>query len=177
MDLDFLFDGQPWRGAHHGTAPFILDVIPSKEHPGYWHVHATDVAAQSLTETRRPMAKALVVYAVSDYCAHRAFAWAPSAAKPSPGTNRARRRSPKRPVVYFVRAGEFVKIGTATDAAKRLTELQTGCPYELSLAKTIPGSIKEEQHLHGRFAHLRSRPSGEWFHYRDDLRAFVEAIA
>lgn len=71
--------------------------------------------------------------------------------------------------VYLIRAGDSkgpIKIGKAIDVDKRISELQTGCPFTLSLITKIPcDSEKEafflEKWLHDRFRRQWIR--GEWF--------------
>lgn len=75
-------------------------------------------------------------------------------------------------IVYFLRAGPFIKIGKATGKADyRVSQLQTGCPYPIEVIGTVAGSYGLETELHQRFRHLRSY--GEWFHVADDLEAAI----
>ena len=75
--------------------------------------------------------------------------------------------------VYFIRADgkpKRLKIGKATDPAKRLKELQTGCPYPLSIAAQIKcrsdrHALLVEQLAHSYFAAYRTH--GEWFKCTD----------
>jgi hypothetical protein len=75
------------------------------------------------------------------------------------------------PVVYFVRVGRYVKIGSTRDFPRRIVDIQIGSAEELELLCTIPGDHKKEKELHQKFrnAHLR----GEWFAISDELRGFV----
>lgn len=103
--------------------------------------------------------------------------FSPAAAehRPSVGTGDGRVRA-KEPQVYFIRAGEFVKIGTGYDPLKRLADLQCANPLELELVHHVPGTFADERRLHKRFAAYRTRPGGEWFHYSDEIRAFIEGL-
>jgi len=76
-------------------------------------------------------------------------------------------------VVYFVRSGDFIKIGTAGKPAKRMAELRTSSPVKLTLLLTIPGGLSVEKALHQRFAELRVR--GEWFRAEPALTDFINA--
>jgi hypothetical protein len=76
--------------------------------------------------------------------------------------------------VYFVRAGEWVKIGRAVDVRQRFRGLQTAHPHELTLLLSIPAHAALEPAIHARFAHLERR--GEWFRLEDDLLAFIQAV-
>jgi hypothetical protein len=65
-------------------------------------------------------------------------------------------------IVYFIQVKEFVKIGfSMNNVSIRMKDLQCGCPFEMNLLGTIPGTEATENMLHVRFAHLRQR--GEWF--------------
>ena len=76
--------------------------------------------------------------------------------------------------VYFIQSDQSkskkpVKIGMANDPQKRLEELQTGNPYELSVIATIEFKTRRdaslaESHLHRRLSRMRMR--GEWFFAR-----------
>lgn len=80
-------------------------------------------------------------------------------------------------IVYFLRAGGFIKIGKTTghpDA--RVAELRTGCPFPIEVIGFIPGGLEDERALHRRFQAIRAH--GEWFHATTELLAYIaEAIA
>ena len=70
--------------------------------------------------------------------------------------------------VYFIRAGNrgAIKIGWAKDVDRRMTELQIGNAFKLTLITKIKCDSKEhaaamEQRFHRFFAKQRIR--GEWF--------------
>jgi hypothetical protein len=70
--------------------------------------------------------------------------------------------------VYLIRANKvFYKIGIARDVYKRIAQLQTGCPFEVTLVHLIPTTYPQrlEQGLHKIFEHKRLR--GEWFALAD----------
>lgn len=79
-------------------------------------------------------------------------------------------------VVYLVRAGDAgpIKIGYATNFARRLKELQFFNHEPLTALAVIPGGRSQEHMLHERFAHLRIH--GEWFRPGVDLLAFVATL-
>lgn len=81
--------------------------------------------------------------------------------------------------VYFVQCGHErgpIKIGYADNVATRLSKLQNGCPYPLSLlaAFATEHPQADEHALHGRFARQRMR--GEWFEWSAELSAVIAAI-
>lgn len=83
------------------------------------------------------------------------------------------RPAPKMPgYVYFIRAGEFVKIGYAGFVAGRMKELQTSNPLPLELLHKEPGNLVLEAKYHASFAALHVR--GEWFRYEGEIRDYVE---
>ena len=78
---------------------------------------------------------------------------------------------PARHHVYFMRAGDFIKIGTTNNLMRRLMVLQIGCPLPVSLEVAILGGAKLEKAIHDRF--LPYRRHGEWFHAADDIQKFM----
>lgn len=78
-------------------------------------------------------------------------------------------------IVYFLRAGDFIKIGKTTGTPDhRVSQLKTGCPFPIEVVATTPGGLDVERALHKRFAALRAH--GEWFHAAPDLLAHVATI-
>jgi hypothetical protein len=75
-------------------------------------------------------------------------------------------RSKKGMCVYVIGCdGRPTKIGIAQNVRKRLSQVQTGCPYELSIHYSIDCTA-EDARLAERAAHRRlsaHRTSGEWF--------------
>lgn len=78
-------------------------------------------------------------------------------------------------MIYFIKSKSFVKIGVASDPNVRLKELQTGNPFKLKIAATIPGHFVTEKELHSVFD--RFRLEGEWFRYDGHLKACIEACS
>jgi hypothetical protein len=71
-------------------------------------------------------------------------------------------RSPRAgEVVYFVRAGNAIKIGRTTNLPGRLKALATASAVPLELLAAVPGGRELEARLHHRWRHLHLR--GEWF--------------
>ena len=77
-------------------------------------------------------------------------------------------------MIYFVKCGEYVKIGRTVDMAHRLSGLQTGNPYELEVLKVIDEGKYTESGLHERFKEYRVR--GEWFTLNDEIKAFISSV-
>lgn len=84
-------------------------------------------------------------------------------------------------IVYIVSDGMFTKIGlTNTSIKKRLKQLQTGNPHELTIIKTFNtnNSTKSawmEQKLHNRFH--KNRVRGEWFLFNQTQMIKVLKVA
>lgn len=83
--------------------------------------------------------------------------------------------------VYFIGVSEdgsdtcWVKIGfTAGNVYARCSALQTGNPYALDVLAYAPGSLADEQRLHGRFSGFRGR--GEWFEMDGFLQAYIHSL-
>jgi len=75
-------------------------------------------------------------------------------------------------MIYFLRAGPFVKIGYTDSLKTRMNDLQVGCPYRQELISTMPGSPATEVALHDMASDYHYR--AEWFHYRGLLKRWLE---
>lgn len=82
------------------------------------------------------------------------------------------------PYVYFIRHGEFIKIGSSINPEGRLNQLRrandgtikSGISHgEPELVGCYPGSVRDERLLHRQFAHLRV--VGEWFKLTEEMGA------
>ncbi|MFD5491601.1 GIY-YIG nuclease family protein [Streptomyces sp. NPDC127091] len=74
-------------------------------------------------------------------------------------------------VVYYIRRGQYVKIGTTTNLRNRMRDLM---PDEVLAIE--PGSYDLEATLHATFARIRLSPSMEYFHLTEELRAHITAV-
>jgi hypothetical protein len=77
-------------------------------------------------------------------------------------------------VVYFVRGGDFIKIGFSKRWQGRMSGLQTGSPVKLELLHVEPGDVAKERALHRHFHHLHSHR--EWFRAGSELLAYIEML-
>jgi hypothetical protein len=108
------------------------------------------------------------------YCSHLRFRFAPGSRimagvfiedlPPPP--------PPSADCVYFIDAGDLIKIGRSADPIRRMGTLQAGTGKLLSLLLTIPNGNRERE-FHERFSRLRAR--GEWFRKGPELLEFIEA--
>ncbi len=77
-------------------------------------------------------------------------------------------------MIYFIKAGQYVKIGYTRDITKRMSSIQTGNPLVLELLALIKGNNKKEKQLHYDFSVYHKH--GEWFEYTGTLVTFIENI-
>lgn len=75
--------------------------------------------------------------------------------------DRALRRS-RSGYVYFLRCGEFVKIGYSETPLDRVAAIAAGSIGDHKLLGLVRGGITMEKQLHQRFKAFRHK--GEWFH-------------
>lgn len=64
-------------------------------------------------------------------------------------------------MLYFIRSGQYVKIGRSDNPLGRLRQVQTGNPIQGEMLAVCPGGRNSEQELHALFA--EHRVQGEWF--------------
>lgn len=92
-------------------------------------------------------------------------------------------RHRKASQVYYMRCGEFIKIGVSISPLYRLRTIrETGgvlYPAGLDLSKTIlvasePGTQEKEAAMHVKFSHLRH--AGEWFTETPELTDHINAV-
>jgi hypothetical protein len=79
--------------------------------------------------------------------------------------------------VYFIRAGDRVKIGRSRSPENRLRQLQTASGERLRLLGSFVGSARIEAQLHRTWSHLRIVGAGrEWFTAAPDLLRYISAV-
>lgn len=77
--------------------------------------------------------------------------------------------------VYFIGAGERIKIGTSKDVHGRVREIQAVNPGPVTLVASAVGGFLEESLLHGHFA--KHRAHGEWFEAHADVLSMASALS
>jgi hypothetical protein len=97
---------------------------------------------------------------MSDFEANRGFS-----VPPSP--------SGRKGKVYFIRAGDKIKIGFSTRPLDRLKALQTAHPGCLEIIGIMHGAFSLEGRLHEQFSRYRIR--GEWFRLSPEIVRYIEA--
>lgn len=78
--------------------------------------------------------------------------------------------------LYFMRMGQFVKIGIAGAPSLRRRDLQTGSPYKIMILASFLGWKDEEEKMHKRFHSLRISTEGagnEWFKLTAGLMFYI----
>lgn len=153
--------------------------MSEQEHAGAWYdrIRAIVDTAPPLTDRQRDQLKSILNPA-------RTTAPPVGDARPlkpaprGPAIPPARPASPReaRPaVVYFLKAGKRIKIGTTRDLHTRISAIRNASPEPVELLATMPGSRDEEKDLHQRFSHLRTH--GEWFRAEAELILFINSLA
>lgn len=84
-------------------------------------------------------------------------------------------KSKKTGFIYFIRDGEYIKIGwTKGNPKKRQRVLSIGNPRELKILAYIHGDRKFEKLLHRYFN--KSRFRGEWFNLDKSLKSYIDTL-
>ena len=76
--------------------------------------------------------------------------------------------------LYFVQAGDAIKIGCTQNPKKRFAQMQTGCPKKIVVLCALEGSAWLERFYHRKFA--AHRLHGEWFDPHPDILAEIERL-
>lgn len=76
-------------------------------------------------------------------------------------------------VLYFVRCGDFVKIGLTENLYARIKHLRNMNPLEPFVVAVFPGSRHTEKMYHDRFKNEHERR--EWFRYEGGLKDYLES--
>lgn len=172
-------DGRSWAAFYDRG---IARIFPSAAHPGYYHCSFIDRGSSTEEFSLRPVKPE----AIPLFLGHSLDAvgikpsindWRPTKEEATDPSRPRPKSKPSRTdhVVYFLRAGPFVKIGKSVgDPRGRMQALKTGCPYPIEILAFVNGGLKEERALHKRFAHLREH--GEWFRHEGALAEYVKAL-
>lgn len=78
---------------------------------------------------------------------------------------------PRTDVVYYIRFGDRIKIGTSTNLPNRLGSL----PYDELLA-IEPGNVEREHSRHAQFRAHRVVGQQEWFHVTPEILGHASAL-
>jgi DNA-binding XRE family transcriptional regulator len=77
-------------------------------------------------------------------------------------------------MIYFIKQGDYVKIGFTNRFKTRLNQLQVSSPIKLEVLGIIDGNKEEEKSIHEKFKHISS--NGEWFMYCDELKSYIDLL-
>lgn len=77
-------------------------------------------------------------------------------------------------LVYFVRGGDFIKIGCSRQPLSRITSFAEWVPFKLELLATTQGGFDLECRLHSYFDSCRVH--GEWFKPNAEMIGLVDSI-
>lgn len=66
----------------------------------------------------------------------------------------------------------LIKIGFSINPEKRISGIQVGCPFRVSLLKVFDGTMKQEKKLHKKYR--RYNTNGEWFKYEGELKEVLQ---
>lgn len=76
--------------------------------------------------------------------------------------------------VYFMKAGNTVKIGHSKNPRERAKSLQTSRHEQIEILYTVSGGRITERYFHNKFA--KCRLHGEWFQYGSRIALFLAGL-
>jgi len=77
--------------------------------------------------------------------------------------------------VYVISDGEYIKVGISQNIKKRISQLKTASPKELTLLYSLDGGRYIESKIHKDLSSYRSREGGEWFIHNKETIAIIES--
>lgn len=158
-----------WSGFTVIEGRAVVAEIFESENKGRFHCR---IIGESVSKTKSPVIPEVVGIQMDSLlsnfnCKSSDFKWKPDSHKKSLSSN--------DEIVYFLSAGPFIKIGKASGTPdSRVLQLQTGCPFPITVMKIISGGYEAERKLHKKFMHLNSY--GEWFHSSPELIDFIASL-
>lgn len=81
-------------------------------------------------------------------------------------------------MIYAVMAEEtgFIKFGYTANITKRISQMQTGCPFTLTLLTSCKGNKAAESWIHWRLCKAQAFQRGEWFKDCPEAQAIIEEM-
>jgi len=80
--------------------------------------------------------------------------------------------------VYVISDGEYIKVGISQNIKKRISQLKTASPKELTLLYSLDGGRYIESKIHKDLSEYRAREGGEWFLHNkvtiDIIESYIE---
>jgi hypothetical protein len=159
--------------------PALASFHASDEAPGYWGFSISDGYSRDQISSLKPISSEGIALLLNEFGGACNWVLTPYSNdvkhKQTPVTERITKIPLGMDIVYFLRAGDFIKIGKATgNPMSRIATLKTGCPFKIDVMAYMPGGIAEERELHKKFSNLKSH--GEWFHADPALIEHIESI-
>ena len=77
--------------------------------------------------------------------------------------------------VYFVRCGEYIKIGYTSDPNTRMSKFRTNNPYVCELVAIMKGGRIREAEIQRQFSEHLHR--GEWYRLHESIAVFIKDLA
>lgn len=79
-------------------------------------------------------------------------------------------------MIYFITTedNKFIKIGYTKNLKARLSNIQTGCPYTLTVLRTVRENISLEKTIHQELYRYHVR--GEWFSYNKEVSDYISNV-
>jgi DNA-binding XRE family transcriptional regulator len=77
-------------------------------------------------------------------------------------------------MIYFIKQGDYVKIGFTNRFKNRLNQLQVSSPIKLEVLAIIEGEKTNEKNMQEKFKHIST--NGEWFMYCDELKSYIDLL-
>lgn len=172
------FDDMSGFSGMRADGLFMADFSVSDWAPDHWDYDIIDVNQFHHLKSRRPIASMGVALILDQFGGARNWLLSPCSKSLTKNARVAELPAvtpPGTEIVYFLKAGDFIKIGKATGSPEyRVSQLKTGCPFPITTLGYMTGGIKEESRLHKRFAAFRAH--GEWFRAEPELLEFIESI-
>ena len=80
--------------------------------------------------------------------------------------------------VYFVKAGDAIKVGIATDIKGRLISIQVGNPYKVGLIHYIETTEENARNIESEIQNIfhKTNLNGEWFQANQFMEEFIKNI-
>lgn len=76
--------------------------------------------------------------------------------------------------LYFILSGEYIKIGRSNNVSKRLKQLSTGNPNNLTLLLKIENKGCLEKYIHKAFK--KYKHNKEWYNDNARIRKFIKYL-
>ncbi len=173
--------GYAYKGINECERIFCL-IEESSIHKGYFNLNMFASGSGYSIDTKKPITPEFVKYSFELYLKEfngnpNNFNWTYREQNHldnihAVSTKKFPRIEKTQDIVYFISAGNFIKIGKSTGNPKaRIQTLQTGCPYKIEVLGWINGDVYLEKELHKKFS--KHKAHGEWFSNHYDITDYL----